>query len=122
MPLAQDLFTRTISTPPGGWGTADVGGTYTTVDAVDRLSVVPGAGRMTVTPSANASALLRSVSSTRVVYRASLSSSASYATAGANQSFSLIARGVTITSSSQTAYLARVRIETGNILRLYIIR
>jgi site-specific DNA-methyltransferase (adenine-specific) len=42
--------------------------------------------------------------------------------AGANQSFSLIARGVTITSSSQTAYLARVRIETGNILRLYIIR
>lgn len=122
MSLAQDLFTRTISTPPGGWGTADVGGTYTTVDAVDRLSVVPGAGRMTVTPSANASALLRSVSSTRVVYRASLSSSASYAMAGANQSFSLIARGVTITSSSQTAYLARVRIETGNILRLYIIR
>lgn len=120
MPLAQDAFTRTVD--PGGWGTASVGGAYTTVDPATRLSVDPGAGKMTVSAGSNASALLRTISATSVVYRASFSSSASYTTVSGNQSFSLIARGITITGSAQTAYLARVRIEASNILRLLIIR
>ncbi|WP_344798148.1 LamG-like jellyroll fold domain-containing protein [Frondihabitans peucedani] len=62
--VASDAFGRTLSS---GWGTADVGGAWTSVGSASNLSMQTGTGRITLSgPSAQAGATLASVSQTGV--------------------------------------------------------
>ena len=56
--VAADGFNRTVSS---GWGPADTGGLWTTLDPPARWSVSPGTGTVSVTPSAQARAVLAGV-------------------------------------------------------------
>ncbi len=60
--LASDAFNRTVT---GGLGTADTGGSWTTIGTASRLSVAPGASSFTVpTAGQDAAAYLPGVSTT----------------------------------------------------------
>jgi hypothetical protein len=56
--IAADSFNRTVT---GGWGSADVGGPWTVVDAPANWSVTPGMGRITVAANGQQRGVLGSV-------------------------------------------------------------
>ena len=55
---ALDTFNRTVS---NGWGTADQGGSWTTLDTPNAWSVTPGTGSVTVAANSQARAVLSNV-------------------------------------------------------------
>ncbi|MFL5628882.1 MAG: hypothetical protein ACJ788_25140 [Ktedonobacteraceae bacterium] len=56
--IASDSFNRTVS---NGWGTADLGGSWTVLDTPANWSVAPGAGSINVTANGEDRSLLPSV-------------------------------------------------------------
>ena len=108
--LASDAFGRAVS---GGWGSADVGGSWVTSGGAAAFSV-DGSGRVLLQPSWNSQANLPAVSSTST--RSTLSFSSDLAFSGGVVSVTLIGRQV-----GSSVYSARARIESGGI-RLYILR
>ena len=105
--IAQDDFGRTSGS---GWGSADVGGSWTVEPS---LTVSGGAGLCTLATVGFREALLNGVSTENVRMRVSFSSSSPYS--GGAQSFTLYGRY----KPASGVYQARVRIEDG-LLRLYI--
>jgi PQQ enzyme repeat len=61
--VASDSFNRTVS---GGWGTAEVGGSWTLLDTPADWSVAPGIGSISVPAGAQQRAVLGSVSTQNV--------------------------------------------------------
>jgi hypothetical protein len=56
--IASDSFNRTVS---NGWGTADLGGSWTVLDTPANWSITPGAGSINVAATAQARGVLGSV-------------------------------------------------------------
>src|SRR5580704_13107016 len=57
--IASDSFNRTVS---NGWGTADLGGSWTVLDTSTNWSVAPGAGSISVAANSEERGVLGSVS------------------------------------------------------------
>ncbi|WP_433675398.1 PKD domain-containing protein [Microbacterium gorillae] len=111
--LAEDGFGREAT---DGWGLADTGGVWSTQGGDSVFSVSNGAARIALAPSWTRSALLAAVQSDRVVVRATLRADAIPEGAGA-AALTLVGR-----QTDTGAYQARVRIEAGGTVRLYIMR
>ncbi|GGC16506.1 PKD domain-containing protein [Cellulomonas carbonis] len=111
--LAADAFGRTVA---GGWGTADVGGPWTTVGPGSAFSVADGVARMTI-PRAGAglTALLPGVSSTETDTTAVLTTTPM--ADGGGSFLSLIGRRV-----GAADYRAKVRVAPNGTLTLYATR
>jgi PKD repeat protein len=110
--VAADAFGRSVS---GGWGTADRGGAWTAVGGAPALSVADGKGVMTLAPSYTRSAMLSSVSSDDTVSQVSVAADKAFA--GGPTGFNLIGRQV-----GGSNYAARVRVESGDLIRMYLLR
>ncbi|MFK4789341.1 PKD domain-containing protein [Microbacterium sp. ZW T5_56] len=111
--LAQDGFGREIA---DGWGLADTGGAWWTQGGDSAFSVSNGAGRIALAPSWTRSALLSAVQSDGVVVRATLRADTIPEGAGA-AALTVVGR-----QTETGAYQARVRVEAGGTVRLYVMR
>jgi PKD repeat protein len=111
--LASDGFVRGVT---AGWGSADVGGAWTTTSTPASYAVAGGSGTMTVpTAGATRSAMLGSVSASDVDETAEASLSTLPST-GSTYLY-LVARQ----TASNTDYRARVRIGADGSVRLAIV-
>ncbi len=110
--VAFDTFTRSAT---GSWGTPDVGPAWTTLYGNAAFSVSGGQGVMSLAPTHTREARMGAVSSTRNQVELTLSSD--QASAGGTMSVDVIARQV-----GSAAYSARVRLEPGGAIRLYLLR
>ncbi|WP_433675397.1 PKD domain-containing protein [Microbacterium gorillae] len=111
--LAQDSFARDVTE---GWGVADTGGEWWAQGGASAFSVADGAGRITLAPSWTRSAALAAVQSDAVVVSATIRADAVPEGAGA-AALTLVGR-----QTDTGAYQARVRIEVGGTVRLYVMR
>ncbi|MBX9244948.1 PKD domain-containing protein [Actinotalea ferrariae] len=108
---AGDAFERAVT---GGWGTADVGGPWTTVGPAPVFSVAEGAGRMTLPRSGfGATAMLAGVAETRTDTTVVMSTSP--VPDGGGSFLSLIGRGV-----GAADYRAKVKITATGAVTLYL--
>ncbi|HWV50455.1 MAG TPA: PKD domain-containing protein, partial [Microbacterium sp.] len=110
--IAADAFSRTATS---SWGPADVGGTWTVSGGAAAFGVADGRGTITLAPSHSREARLTGVSSADSTVDVLLS--ADTAPAGGSATISVAGR---VVGSSQ--YLARVRLEPGGVIRLYLLR
>ncbi|WP_194762622.1 PKD domain-containing protein [Microbacterium sp. UFMG61] len=108
--IANDKFARTVSP---GWGTAEVGGAWTTSGGNASFSSTGTAGRIVSNIYDTRGAMLNSVSSKN----SDLTVKFTVDRTGAGYSWTLIGRQV-----GSDNYSARVRFEAGNTMRLYILR
>ncbi len=110
--LAADAFDRTVS---GGWGAADVGGAWTATGGSAAYSVSGGDGIVALRPTDTREARLLGVTTTDADI--SVRISAETASAGGTASATVVGRLV-----SGAAYSARLRLEPGGVIRLYLLR
>lgn len=110
--LARDGFTRTASS---SWGSAEVGGAWTTSGGAVAFSVSGGAGRISLAPGQTREARLAAVSSTQTITSVTISSSA--ATSGG--AFNLTVNGRQVGSD---VYSGRIKVESTGVIRLYLLR
>ncbi|MDN3497572.1 hypothetical protein QL996_16650, partial [Planococcus sp. APC 4015] len=108
--LAQDLFERA---GVNGWGTADLGGAWTTSGVASRYTVEGGAGVMTFANSTSLQASLPGVSSANT----KLSASFSVDKVANAQYISFVGRQV-----GAEQYLLRVRTATDGSVILHVMR
>ncbi len=108
--LASDKFARTVSP---GWGTADVGGAWTTSGGNAAFSTTGTSGRIVSNTYDTRSVRLNAVSSKN----SDITAKFSVDRTGAGYSWTLIGRQV-----ASDNYSARVRFEAGNTMRVYILR
>lgn len=108
--LASDTFTRTVN---GGWGSANVGGAWTTIGPAARFSVAGGTGRLSLASSQTLSAELQGISSTRTV------TTATFATDKVVEGLyvGLVGRQV-----GADQYVARLRTQADGQARLYLLQ
>lgn len=111
-PLASDAFERTVAA--GGWGAADVGGTWTLSGGAAAFSVTGGQGRVALAPSHTRSARL-GLTTTDAMIRATVAADA--VPAGGAATANVIGRQV-----GSSNYSARLRFEVGGNVRLYLLR
>jgi PKD repeat protein len=109
--LASDSFSRVET---NGWGTAERGGSWTTSGGAAAFSA-DGGGKLAMQPSWSRQAYLPQVKSTSA--RTSTTVSWDKGFEGGPQSVTLIGRQV-----GDSYYGARVRVEAGGVVRLYILR
>jgi PKD repeat protein len=110
--LASDAFGRTVA---AGWGSADVGGPWTVAGGVPATSVSGGRGLMTLSPTWTRESRLDSVTSASASVHVAFS--ADVAAAGGTTSVNVLGRRV-----GSNNYAARVRLEPGGVLRLYLLQ
>lgn len=110
--IAKDSFERTASS---SWGSADIGGSWTTTGGAAAFSVGDGVGKFSLAPAATREARLTGVSGTQAV--TSLTLASSNATSGG--AFNLTVNGRQVGSD---AYSGRVKIEANGGIRLYLLR
>lgn len=110
--LVSDGFSRELAA--GGWGTADVGGAWTSAGGAAAFSVTNGVGLVSLAPSHTRWNWL-GLSMTDSIITASVSADG-VATGGAATA-NVIARQV-----GASTYSARVRYEVGGGVRLYLLR
>jgi hypothetical protein len=110
--LAADAFERTVT---GGWGAADVGGSWTSVGGAAALSVSGGQGVMTLARGSTRQARLDGFTTTDAVV--SVSYSSNVASAGGAASLTLIGREV-----GTSWYGAIARLESGGMMRMFLVR
>lgn len=110
--IARDAFERTASS---AWGSAEVGGAWTTSGGAAAFSVGDGVGKISLAPAATREARLSGVSSTKTI--TSLTIASSSATNGG--AFNLTVNGRQVGSD---VYSGRVKIEANGAIRLYLLR
>ena len=110
--LARDAFGRSVAS---GWGSADAGGAWSVVGGTSAASVSGGRGLMALNPTWTREARLDGVSSTSVSVRVAFSSDVD--SAGGTTSVNVLGRRV-----GSDNYAARVRLEPGGVLRLYLLQ
>nr|WP_241429108.1 PKD domain-containing protein [Agrococcus sp. ARC_14] len=110
--IAADAFQRTVS---GGWGPADTGGAWTVTGGSAAFSVSDGAGVVALRPSDTREARLLGVSTTDADITVRISSET--AAAGGTASATVVGRLV-----GTAVYSARLRLEPGGVMRLYLLR
>lgn len=111
--VAKDDFSRTVAA--GGWGSADTGGAWTLSGGSAAFSVADGVGKVAVPIGGTREARLTGVSGTDATVEATVATDV-VPTAGTT-SVTVIARRV-----DTSYYGARVRFETGGVVRLYLLR
>ena len=111
--IARDDFARTAS---ASWGSADVGGPWQLRGGDGDFSVDGAAGRLDLRPSWTRTASLTQATSESTVVSVAFSADAVPTGTGA-VSLSVIGR-----QSAAGSYQARVRIEAGGTVRLYVLR
>jgi len=110
--LARDAFSRTASS---SWGSADVGGAWTTSGGAAAFSVTDGAGRIALGVGQTREARLAAVSSTQTITSLTIASSA--ATSGG--AFNLTVNGRQVGTD---VYSGRIKVESTGVIRLYLLR
>lgn len=110
--LASDGFGRTVT---GGWGSADTGGPWTLSGTATAFSVAGGAGVVAIGPGSTRDARLAGVSTANAVVTVRISADA--AAAGGAASATVVGRMV-----GTATYSARLRLEPGGVIRLYLLR
>ena len=110
--VASDLFERAVT---NGWGAADKGGTWTAVGGNAAFSVSNGQGVVSLKPADTREARLSGVSGTNAMVELAVSSDV--ASVGGTTSITAIGRQV-----GSSVYSARVRLEPGGVIRLYVLR
>lgn len=110
--IAADAFSRDAT---AGWGAADVGGAWTATGGSAAFGVSDGRGTIALAPSHSREARLNAVSSADSTVDVLLS--ADTVPAGGSATISVAGR---VVGSSQ--YVARVRLEPGGVIRLYLLR
>lgn len=110
--IARDAFARSAS---ASWGSADVGGAWTTTGGAAAFSVADGVGRMALGVGQTREARLAGVSSTNTITSVTLSSS--NATSGG--AFNLTVNGRQVGSD---VYSGRIKVESTGTIRLYLLR
>ncbi len=110
--LASDSFARSLTS---SWGTADTGGSWVLSYGNSEFAVAGGKGTIALQPSWSRLAMLPAVQSSSAQTSVKFSSTTDFG--GGPQAITLIGRQV-----GSTNYAARARIESGNIIRLYILR
>ncbi|MET4099728.1 PKD repeat protein [Agrococcus sp. UYP10] len=110
--LATDDFGRVLS---NAWGTADTGGPWTLSGTASAFSVAGGAGVVAIGPGSTREARLAGVSTSNAVVTVRISADA--AAAGGAASATVVGRLV-----GTSSYAARLRLEPGGIIRLYLLR
>jgi PKD repeat protein len=109
--LAQDAFARTVS---NAWGSAEIGGPWTTSGAAGLFSVADGVGRHTLNAGATAGSFLTGVSSTSTEVQVTVSADrVPYATTF----LSVQGRRV-----GTDAYAARLRLAADGSVQLHVTR
>lgn len=108
--IASDDFDRSAT---AGWGTADKGGAWSAVGGSSNFSVTGGSGRIVSNKYDTRTALLNGVSARDVDVTARFAVDRT----GAGYSWTLLGRYV-----SGDNYSARVRFESGDAMRVYILR
>ena len=111
--LARDAFARTVA---GGWGSAEIGGPWTSPDPAAHLSVNGQAGQHTLAAGATARSLLDAVSSTST--EVAVTVTADKVPAGSGAFVHVQARRVTSTDS----YAGRVRLGADGSVQLHVTR
>ena len=110
-PFAKDLFARTAA---NGWGSADIGGAWSTYGGSTNFSVGGGVGRLvTPAPAGGVTALLNGVSSTNTDLQ--LQMALDKMPTGGGQFFWAIGRG-----NSSDGYRAKVWVSSTGTLVLYL--
>ncbi len=110
--MAEDDFDRSVT---NGWGSAEVGGSWTPVGGSAAFSVQDGQGKVALAPSASRDVKLNGVDALSSVTEVTFSST--QAMNGGAASVSFYARTV-----GADSYSGRVRFETDGTLRLYLLR
>lgn len=110
--IASDAFERSATS---AWGSADVGGAWTLSGGNAAFSVGAGAGSIALAPSQTRQSTLGAVSATSTLTTATFNTD--QLAAGGVVSAQLNGRIV-----GSSTYSARVRFETGNVLRLYLLQ
>ena len=110
--LAKDGFGRAVT---GAWGTADLGGAWNPVGGASAFSVDGSRGVVALAPTWTREARLDGVSSTSASVHVAFSSDV--ASAGGTTSVNVLGRRV-----GSDNYAARVRLEPGGVLRLYLVQ
>lgn len=110
--LATDAFGRVLT---NAWGTADTGGPWTLSGTASAFSVAGGAGVVALGPGSTREARLAGVSTSNAVVTVRISADA--AAAGGAASTTVIGRLV-----GTSTYAARLRLEPGGVIRLYLLR
>lgn len=110
--IAADAFQRTVS---NGWGPADVGGAWTVTGGSSAFSVTGGDGVVELRPSDTREARLLGVTTANADI--SVRISAETASAGGTASATVVGRLV-----GGSVYSARLRLEPGGVIRLYLLR
>ncbi|QIK65377.1 PKD domain-containing protein [Nocardioides sp. HDW12B] len=110
--VAQDAFQRTVT---GGWGTADVGGPWTSAAGVGRLSVAGGRGVVTAGPGQANWAYLNGIAETDVAGTVDLTTDK--APTGGGVYMSVLARRV-----GNNSYNFRTRFMPDGTVRLWVVR
>lgn len=110
--LATDTFGRVLS---NAWGTADTGGPWTLSGTASAFSVAGGAGVVAIGPGSTREARLAGVSTSNAVVTVRISADA--AAAGGAASATVVGR-----MAGTSTYAARLRLEPGGIIRLYLLR
>ena len=108
--LARDDFGRTVA---GGWGSADVGGTWTYSGSTSLFSVANGAGTIKMTSAGSGPAVRLPISSTDTDL--SFDFALDKAPSGGGQFVRAIVRG-----DQSNGYLARVWVSSKNTMTLYL--
>ena len=111
--LAQDAFTRTVST---GWGTADVGGAWTSTGLASRFSVDGQQGRHTLVAGATNVSSVNAVSSTSTEVRVVVG--ADKVPTGSGAFVHVQGRRATATDY----YGARIRLQADGSVQLHVTR
>jgi len=110
-PFAKDLFARTVA---NGWGSADIGGAWSTYGGSTNFSVGGGVGRLvTPAPAGGVTAMLNGVSSTNTDLQ--LQIALDKMPTGGGQFLWIIGRG-----SSTDGYRAKVWVSSTGTLVLYL--
>lgn len=110
--LVADDFERAVA---NGWGTADVGGPWSTTGGASSFSVGNGVGTIALAPSATRGARLESVSTATTLTQLQLSSDA--VMTGGAMNVTVVGRQV-----GTSNYSGRVRFEANGSVRLYVLR
>ncbi|MDR7234298.1 PKD domain-containing protein [Agrococcus sp. BE272] len=110
--VAADDFERAVTS---AWGSADAGGAWSTTGGTAAYSVASGRGIMALAPGSTRQATLGAVAVTDSVVTVQVSSSA--AAAGGAVSATVLGRAV-----GTAHYAARIRLEPGGAIRLFLLR
>ena len=110
---AADTFSRAVT---NGWGTAELGGTWTLSGGATNFSVAGGAGRLSMVPGSTTSATLNAVQQGSIEIATMLSFDK--AQTGGGTYISVIGRRV----SASVAYQLKIRVQPNGIVTPQIVR